>query len=312
VKKPEHTIRFLGIFLGILFGALPFGARAQQVTPDTARASWDNSLVSRLSAAQTGYRNWQKGGASTLAFTAGIDGKANRQSNSWHQKHELRLAYGLVKQDTLDFRKADDVIQLNSALQYRGEGFFRAFNPTIAGQVRTQFSAGYNYKSNPFRSGPLQTLRPPVKISDFMAPATFTQSLGITYDPVRWFNQRIGLGAKETVVLIDRFRPLYGLDTTGAPIQLEIGVESRTRFEREIFQNVRWRTSLGVFAAFNNPDLPDLQWENLVVMKVNAWLSVNVEFEALYDRDVRISDGGFLKNLQIKEVLSLGFSFVIL
>ena len=47
---------------------------------------------------------------------------------------------------------------------------------------------------------------------------------------------------------------------------------------------------------------PDLRWENLVAMKVNSWLGVNIEFTTIYDQD--LSD-----LLQIKESLSLGFSF---
>ena len=103
----------------------------------------------------------------------------------------MRLAYGMVKQDTLDLRKSEDIIRLAATLQYLGEGFFSRFTPTVSASFRSQFAPGYNYQKNPFGDGRAT----PVKVSDFMNPGTFQQSLGLTYTPTAWFKQRIGVGA---------------------------------------------------------------------------------------------------------------------
>ncbi len=280
-------------------------AFAQQEPSENEKKS-STDLVAKVSASQAGYQNWTKGGVNTLAVATTLEGKTSYVHDGWEQKHEMKLAFGLVKQDTLDFRKADDVIQVNSSLQYMGDGFFKYFNPTAASQIRTQFAPGFNYKNNPFAKipqHPLGGLKVPVKVSDLFSPATFTQSLGLTYDPAAWITQRIGIGAKETVVLIDRFRELYGNDDNA--VQFELGVESRTQFDKEVLENVQVKSSLGLFTAFNKTDLPDLLWENSVIMKVNSWLGVNFQLEALYDRDLS-------KRMQLKEVFSLGVSIVII
>lgn len=295
-------------FLGILcLFAVPAALAQEPADPAAAEDSvevlgpaWSTDLTSKLSASQAAYRNWTQGGVNTLAFAVQLDGDAVRTSESWEQKHDLRLGFGLVKQDTLEVRKAADEIRLNSSLQYKGNGFFRHFNPTVASGIRTQFAAGFNYKKNPFEDG----RPPPVKVSDFFSPAVFTQSIGLTYDPARWFTQRLGFGGKETVVLIDRFRRLYGLDPD-QPVEFELGLESRTELDREVFENVRVQSTLALFAAFNKPDMPDLLWENLIAMQVNSWLSVNFEVDTLYDRDIS-------NLLQVKEVLALGISIVII
>ena len=294
-------MRLVLVFVGLVL-LQPGVASAQAENSDSteARPVWSTSLIGKLAGTQAGYSNWAKGGVNTLAVSAGMDGVFGRTSADWQQKHELKLAFGLVKQDTLEFRKADDEIATSSSIQYRGDGFFRLFNPTFAIQTRTQFAPGYNFKKNPFNDG----LEPPVKVSDFLSPAILTQSIGLTYEPADWFTQRIGVGSKQTVVLIPRFRTLYGVPDKG-PGLVEIGFESRTKLEREIAQNVVLKSSLGLFAAFNNPDLPDLTWENQVAMKVNSWLSVNLQLDALYDRD--ISDA-----LQIKEVFTLAISHALL
>lgn len=273
---------------------------AAQAEPDTVVYGWGMDLSGTLAASQAAYENWTEGGINTVNATAGFTGAATHRSVDWKQTYDLRLAFGLVKQDTLRFRKAVDVIDLRGALQYHGNGFFQTFNPTAALTARTQFARGFNYDRNPFGDG-----RPlPVKVSDFFSPAIFTQSLGLTYDPNAWFKQRLGVAAKETVVDIRRLRPLYGLERD-QPVRYEVGLESRTEVDREVFENVRLESSLGLFASFNQAELPDLVWENLVTMQVNTWLGVNVEFVTLYDRDLS-------RRLQLKEVLALSVSFVIL
>jgi len=301
-----YRIRAAGrlmVLAGLLAGTLVSGSQAQDQAEE-APTGWAVDLVTKLAASQAAYDNWQEGGLNTLAFTTGADGKATRTSQRWTQTHQMRLSFGLVKQDTLDFRKADDLIQINSSLQYRGDDFFKRFQPTISASMRTQFASGFNYKRNPFTEPPKSGDAPPVKVSEFFSPATFTQGLGLTYNPQPWIKSRLGLGAKETVVVIDRLRVLYGVDP-GRAVRVEAGLESRTEFDREIAENIRLQSTLSLFAAFNQPDLPDLIWENLVTMKVNSWMNVNLEFVTLYDRDLS-------KRVQLKEVLSLGVSFVLI
>ena len=271
-----------------------------QVAGDTLVQGWEVDAVGTLNASQAAYRNWTEGGLNVINFTAGTSGQAIHRSAAWEKTYDLRLAFGLVKQDTLDFRKADDVIALGSTFRYLGAGFFRTFNPTLSATARTQFAEGFNYDRNPLGDG----RPPPVKVSDFFSPATFTQSAGLTYSPAAWFRQRLALASKETVVYIPRLRPLYGLEADQG-MRYEIGLESRTEVDREVFENVRLRSSLGLFASFNQTELPDLIWENLVVMKVNAWLSTNFEFVTLYDRDLS-------RRLQLKEVFALGISVTLL
>jgi len=271
----------------------------QEATPDSVKKPvWNKELISRLSAAQTGYRNWSKGGVNSLAATTRLDGNAVRTQGAWQQKHEMRLAYGVVKQDTLDFRKADDLIHLSSALQYKGDGFFRHFNPTVAAQIRTQFAPGYEYKKKGDRE-------PPFKVSDFLAPLSATQTIGLTYDPAPWFTQRIGIGGKETLVTIRQFRPSYMGEGYTRPVKLELGIESRTNFKREIVDNVALESNLNVFAAIVEADVPDVIWENNLAMKVNSWLAVNLTVDLIYDEDYK-------KAIQMREVFALSFSFKLI
>ncbi len=268
----------------------------EQVDP----ARWAPNLIGKLAGSQAGFQNWAEGGVNTLAFSLGLDGRAERTRNGWMQKHEARLSFGLVKQDTLDFRKAEDLVRLRSTFKYTGDGFLDKLQPTIALLARTQFAPGFNFDKNPFKDG----RTPPVKVSDFLSPATFTQSIGMTYLFRPFLSQRLGIGAKETVVMIEQLRTLYNVDPDKS-MRLEMGIEAYTNFDKEIVTNVVLKSALGIFAAFNKPESPDFIWESILNMKVNSWLNVNFEWAVFFDDD--ISD-----RAQLKEVLSIGFSYTFI
>ena len=185
-------------------------------------------------------------------------------------------------------------------MHYHGDNFFKSFNPTFDATIRTQFAAGFNFDKDPLDKG----RTPPVKVSTFLSPGTFTQSLGLSYTPNAWLTQRLGMAAQEVMVNIEKLRPLYGLDLDQS-VRSELGIESHTEINKEVVTNVQLKSRLSLFAAFNKTDPPDMIWENLIAMKVNSWLSTNLAFVMLFDRDVS-------SDVQIKEVFSVGVSFLLL
>jgi len=265
--------------------------------------AWETSLTGKLAGSQAAYSNWQEGGLNTLAVTSTVDGKFVRGGEHWIQTYELRLAFGLVQQDTLAVRKSDDLIRLGAGLQYRGDGFLQTFRPTISAALRTQFADGFNYDEDPFDDGVDRNT--PVKTSTFFSPAVITQSLGLTYEPAPWISTRLGVAGKETIVNDPGLRVLYDVDPDNI-LRAEGGIESETSVDRELFTNVRYQSRLNLFQSLTDQSEPlDVLWENVITMKVNSWLNVGLEYVMLYDANR--SDA-----VQIKEVLSVGVSFALL
>src|SRR5690606_38278849 len=246
---------------------------------------------------------WQEGGVSTLAVTGTSAGTFERVIGRFKQRHDARIAFGLVRHDTLDVRKAEDAVRYAFALQYRARG---ALQPTLALDARTQLAPGYDYAPDSAAYPHLDVVPGRrLKVSDFAAPLLLTQTLGVTYDPERWYTARVGLGLKETVVAVERLRPVYGNDP-GEGVRLEAGVDAEVRVERALMEGVHLRSRLGLFQAFTGFDAaPDALWENTLALKVNDLLNVNLEAVLLYDGDV--SD-----EVQVKEVLSVGLSLALL
>ena len=290
--------------LGLLL-VLVAPARAQdEPAPLTEADGWRTAATAQLAGSQAAYSNWQEGGVSTLAFTASTNGVFERILGAFKQKHEARFAFGLLKQDSLDFRKAEDLIRYAFALQYRG---FGVVQPTLTLAARTQFAAGFDYSPTAEEYPTLPIVAgQALKVSGFGAPAYLTQTLGITYDPDRWYTARIGLGIKETIVAIDHLRPLYGNDPDEA-VRVEAGLDAEIQVDRQVAENIRLQSRLGVFQAFNQVgnQAPDTIWENTLTMQVSRILNVNLGVVTVFDRDVS-------EDIQVKEVLSLGVSFALL
>lgn len=207
---------------------------------------------------------------------------------------------GGIKQDTLEIRKADDEIRLRFSFLYRGQNIFARFMPTLSFSVLTQFLKGYNFKKDPLGLG-----RPlPVDDANFFSPAYMFQTIGVTYEPQSWVSQRLGLATKQTIVTVARYRSIYMLEPDES-YRFELGLESRTVFDKDVVTHVRYKTSLGFFAAFNKVETPDMLWENYVKMKVNSWLNVNFELTLLFDHDVSTV-------VQLREIFAIGIAIDVI
>ncbi len=296
----------LRLLLALCLLAPPALAQDEEEAPLTQAEGWRSVLTGQLAFSQAAYSNWQEGGLDALSFTAGTTGRFQRLLGRFKQTHSARLAFGLVKQDTLQFRKATDVIRYAFELQYTGTGVLQ---PTFATDIRSQFAPGYDYDPDSTTTPSLSAFIVPgerLKVSDFLAPAIWTQSIGVTYDPDRWYTVRLGLATKETIVLIDRLQPVYG-NEIGQTVRVQAGLELLAEAKRELFRNVLLSSRLSLFEAFNQIDsaAPDLVFENLLTLKVNDWLNTNLEFVALYDKDT-------IDEVQLKEVLSVGIGITLL
>jgi len=297
ILNPAWPRRVLAVVF-LLIG-LPLVANAQEESSSDPPA-WEKSLVTKLAGSQATFQNWAEGGINTLALSSAVDGRWQKNHGRWNRRYDLRLAFGAVKQDTLDFRKAEDIIRVQATFKHTGSGSLGTLMPTAALSARSQMAPGYNFDKNQFKEK-----RPlPQKVSDLLSPAVFTVSLGLTHQYRSWLSQRVGFGGKQTVVGIERLRELYNM-RADQPMRLEVGLEAYTELEKEVASNIHLKSTLGLFAAFNQPDHPDLLWENLLTMKVNSWLQFNVEWVVLRDKDVS-------NRFQLKEVFTVGIVYAIL
>ena len=291
----------LALGLLLLVGATTHAQTADTLTADDG---WRTNLVASLNGNQAAYSNWQEGGVDAFAVTALAEGTFDRVVGLFLTRQSAKLAYGLLQQDTLDFRKATDVIRYGVSAELVNKGVVR---PTGAFSLRTQFAPGYDY-SPEADEYPSQVIVPgqELKVSDMFSPLVLMQSAGVSVRPGGGFAARTGLALKETVVGIQRLRPIYG-NGPDQVVRTEIGVDAELTLERNLMENFLIRSRLYAFQGFGmiGEEAPDVLFENGLVLTVNDLLHVKVDAAALYDAD--ISD-----DVQLREALTVGITFDLL
>jgi hypothetical protein len=79
-------------------------------------------------------------------------------------------------------------------------------------------------------------------------------------------------------------------------------------------ENVKLSSTLNLFANYEHLTQIDVNWENLIVFKVNKYLTTSFSTQLIYDHDVLIpqeEDGIAKRAIQFKHVLNInvGYTF---
>jgi len=273
---------------------------------DTVRY-WNTGGVFSLNIAQSSFTNWAAGGQNSLALNGLINLNANFKKDKQAWDNTLTLGYGKMQQkgNDLGWVKTDDRIDLLSKYGYQASKFWYY---TGLASFKTQMAPGYNYPNTTD------------KISDLFSPAYLLFSLGMDYKPSPVFSVYLSpLTVKTTIVADDVLSAAgaFGVDP-GKKFRAELGAYANLLFKKdEIIKNVNFQSKLDLFSNYlHNPQNVDVSWENLIVMKVNKFLSATVTTHLLYDDDILIkvgedSEGDPVsgKRVQFKEVIGVGFTY---
>jgi hypothetical protein len=270
--------------------ALSALAQADAAPADSLKSGWKRQFNGLLSLSQAKYDNWAKGGNDAMAYELNFSGSAlkDREHDSWETKG--KALYGRTKVGDAGSRKSSDELNLETIYTYK---LSVLVNPFAAATAQTQFMPGYNYPD----------AAPRVRISEFFDPAFFTETVGAAFTPYKNLKERLGGTMKQT--LADKHGWADDKETAGEveTFKQEYGVSSITEYALELMENIKASTRFELFANFKGMEEVDLRWSNQVTAKVNSLISVNFEYEALYDRDLD-------KSTQQREGLNVGISFL--
>jgi len=281
--------------------------------------TWKTGGVIGANFSQVSLSNWAAGGFSSVSGNALIGLFANMKKGKDSWDNNLDLGYGLLKQDDGkgEVLKTDDRIELNS--KYGREAWSPAWNYSALVNFKTQFTEGLGERPTPDDARPV--------ISDLLAPAYLLASLGLDYKPSDNFSWFISpLTAKFTIVkdqdLADfgafgvdaAIRDVNGVITTpGANSRSEFGAFSRLAFNKELMENVNFLTSADAFLNYDDPTHVDVNWDALLSLKVNEYITTSLGASMKYDHDIAITDsnGDVGPRTQFKQVFAVGFNYLL-
>lgn len=246
--------------------------------------------------------SWAAGGTENVSITGMANLFADYKKDRTTWENSLDLGYGQINQDNNGFEKSDDKINLVTKFGYKvkkeNEHWF--FSGLI--DFRTQFDGG-------FVPGPdgQDSL-----ISNFMVPGYLTVGLGIDYKPnTKLSINYVPLTGKFTFVNNQKLADLgaYGVDP-GKKFRAEAGSFLRIKYKNEILENVNLDSRIELFSNYiKDFGTIDVNWQNIIAMKINGFLTANWYTQFIYDKDIKTTEGDGEAKLQLKSVFGVGLAY---
>jgi hypothetical protein len=301
---------------------LAFKADAQiAIVEDTTVNGWKKGGFLAVNFNQVSLTNWAAGGESALSATALGNAFVKYRKNDAYFESVLDAGFGFITTKTESLRKNEDKIELNAKFGKKAKG---KFYYAAMLNFRTQMAPGYNFPDD-------TTI-----ISRFLAPGFLSLALGMDYKPNDWFSMFISPATgRSTFVMDQRLANLgqFGVTaatyddagkilTEGQKSRFEFGAYLRARLQKDVVKNISIVSNLQLFNNYTDPIKAqraniDVNWENLILIKANKWLTTSIFTNLIYDNDVqvpvkRVVDGkeviGTGPRMQFKEVLGIGLS----
>lgn len=295
------------ILFALLAGRTAYG-QAPTSIDSLEVGQWSQTGAVNLNGSQVGLVNWAGGGQNAVSISSLANLMILKKNANGGWENNIELAYGLTRLENSPFgwEKSDDNIQWSSKY-FIEEGEKWRYSALM--KFRTQFDEGNDVvDADSLNEGPQQ-----VKISDFLAPAYLNLSLGMEYQEGELFSVLLSpLSGKLTVVNDDALAAegAYGVEP-GRTTRIEVGAIFSGALRWVPMKNVRIESKLDLFSNYETPTTIDVNFENLIILKANEYLSTSITTNLIYDEDVDVlrEDGSEGPATQFKEVVAVGFMY---
>lgn len=310
------------LLLAAIFTAITLFAKSQDTIPLksilTDSSYWTSKMLFGINGSQTSFVNWAAGGRNNVAVLGFLDGSATYRKGNVKWNNDLKLALGGLRfidksEDDRKLQKTDDRVDIATSLGYE---FKNKWFYTLVGGFKTQMLDGYVYPNDS------------VRVSTFMAPAYVNFALGIEFAPSPSFNLFVSPLAAKLTIVNDQVLANAGAfgvqkaDTgslgeilnPGKRLRSEYGAYLKMRYSKEIAKNIEMKSRLELFSNYiQNPQNVDVNAEVIFTFKVNKWFSSSLQWNLVYDDDIKVLDsrGNTGPRTQFKSVLGLGVSFTM-
>ena len=267
-------------------------AAASKTPKPAEKDGWTRKGIFSLNINQGALSNWAAGGEQN---TFGFNGLLNynvdyrKGKNTWDNYFDIALGFQNATSYSL-YRKTDDRIDITSKY---GRQLNKNWYSSFLMNFNTQALPGYTYTDT------LNT-----KISNLMTPGKLILTLGLDFKPTKEFSLFISPVAVRLVFKSDEDfykRSEFGVDSA-KKVNTEFGAYITAKYNKALNSWATYTGRLDLYSNYiHNPENIDILFNNLLSLKFNKWLGVNLSVDVLYDDDV-------LKKTQLKEILGIGLT----
>lgn len=261
----------------------------QEIPKDTTKL-WKNSGTFILLFNQSAFNDsWQAGGTSSIAgnMAMNYDFKYKKEDVIWDTK--LIVAYGLTKiKSAAKIAKTDDRLELNSLWGKKATGnwYYSVFF-----NFKSQMDVGYD-KNN-------------IELSHFFSPAYFQLGPGMLWKKDANLSINIAPITPKLIIVDSKYTatgPSFGV-LQGETSRFELGASASVYYKLNVITNVSIENRLNLYSNYlDNPQNVDVDYQMNVVMKINRFMSANIDLQTIYDDNA-------VQAVQVREVFGIGINF---
>lgn len=271
---------------------------------DTSHSVWRKGGIFSLNISQAALDHWAAGGdKSSFSINGLLNGylSYNKGKNTWDNIADI--AYGYMKTSSTGMRKSDDHFYFTSKYGRQATENKKWFYSALF-DLKTQFTDGYLYDSDGKKT----------YHSTAFSPAYVLLSLGMDYRPTDYFSVFVSpITSRWTIVNSDVLASQKIYAPTTKNIYNEIGAFLSANFNKDLSKSINYTSQLQLFSNYgHDPQNIDVNWTNLLTLKVTKYLATTIALNMIYDNDVKFpsEDGSRqVAHLQLQELIGVGFSY---
>jgi hypothetical protein len=319
---------------GILLSILSLSAFGQdlQIIPDTVMINGDTLLMLgdsilveepvkeifwktggnyNLNIQQVTLSNWAAGGSSSFALNSGVTLFANYKKDSKVWDTQLTVSLGFNRQSDRAFqtRKTNDNFVFVSNY---GRQLSSLMYLSTQLDARTQLLPGYKYSQPAGSESEIRT-----RISDLLSPGYLQSSTGLNLRKTYENKGKISMilspfTGRFTIVMNDSLSKVGAFGVVpGENVRAEAGMSySVGVVDFKLMENVTWKADLNLFSNYESFGNMVVNFNSIIRLKVNKFISTRIETALIYDENVYIQqdDGRSKQAVQLQNLINFGIS----
>lgn len=325
MRKNVLAIAMLAIFVTLSAQAQK-GEKVPAVSKPAADTAaepvWKKGGEGKLDFSHTNFGTWTEGAlnATTAIANLTLFGHYKKDKISWDNDGRFTLGF-LNTENIKDWRKADDVIKLQSKFGY---AINKKLNWATLGTFDSQFAPTLNFTGD---TVPGQDYNAPA-VARFLSPAFFTIGTGLDYKPTDWISVYFSPATFRALIVADQDIANLGLygnkveNGVGDRFKPELGAQFIGDLKKEVVKNVTFASHLELFSNLlqnrfgkTKPQNIDILWVNALRFTINKYIAATLENTLRYDDEVVVvknrgkGDQYNGKGLQTKSFFGIGLTY---
>mgnify|MGYP006246863633 CR=1 FL=1 len=277
--------------------------KSESQAKDPVGGLWSYSGKANLLFNQTAFSQWASGGVNNISLGFSVDYEVHYRENGWSWDTKSSGSYGLsyIQGDKF-LKKTNDRLEINSLL---GKEFSDTWSYSTILNFKSQIAHGYRFGTNE-EGEESRSLR-----TQFFSPAYLQFGVGLYWKKstdlwlnIAPFTQRITFVSRQFTQDLAEDKAYFGVSKGNSHL-FDLGASVSGFYKFEVLENIFIENRLALYTDYlGTPKNIDLDYSLTATMKVNEYISTQLEVQLVYDDNA-------VKNLQSREVFGVGLSLTL-